>query len=98
VSSNPAEITQQLVAMVRERTGDRDALVSEPVALPGHAGLSYSFELDWRSSAGPAHEKLVIRLAPAGESRRACRRRAPGKDHGLDRGYCRASAADPMDR
>ena len=66
MSSNVAEIREQLMAMVRERTGDRDAQVSEPVALPGHAGLSYSFELDWRSSAGPAHEQLVIRLAPAG--------------------------------
>ncbi len=52
--------------MARAKTGDPGASVSEPVALPGHAGLSYSFELDWRSESGPVHEKLVIRLAPVG--------------------------------
>ena len=66
MSSNLVEINAQLIAMVRAKTGDPAAQVNEPVALPGHAGLSYSFDLDWRSSAGPAHEKLVIRLAPAG--------------------------------
>ncbi|MFI5352244.1 MAG: phosphotransferase family protein [Candidatus Binatales bacterium] len=87
MSSNLAEIRQQLVAMVRDRTGDRDALVSEPVALPGHAGLSYSFELDWRSSAGPAREKLVIRLAPAGV-------RAAGPADVARQGRIMASLAD----
>ncbi len=66
MSSNAAEIRAQLLTMVRDQTGDPHAQVSEPQPLPGHAGLSYSFELDWRSDTGPTHEQLVIRLAPAG--------------------------------
>jgi aminoglycoside phosphotransferase (APT) family kinase protein len=66
VSSGDTEIRAQLAAMVCEKTGDRDARITEPAALPGHAGLSYSFELDWRSGATPVHEQLVIRMAPAG--------------------------------
>jgi len=64
--SDASEIAAQLTALVREKTGDAAARISQPVALPGHAGQSYSFELDWRSADGPRHEKLVLRLAPAG--------------------------------
>ena len=60
------QIARQLTLLVREKTGDPDAVVGEPSALPGHAGLSYSFELTTRLSAGPRTERLVIRLAPEG--------------------------------
>jgi len=64
--SEVSEISAQLAALVREKTGDPGARCSSLVALPGHAGQSYSFELDWRAPDGPSHEKLVLRLAPAG--------------------------------
>ena len=52
---------------MREKTGDPDAAVGEPEALPGHAGLSYSFEMTAGAPAAtPRTERLVIRLAPEG--------------------------------
>ena len=64
--SEVSEISAQLEALVREKTGDPGARCGSLLALPGHAGQSYSFELDWRAPDGPSHEKLVLRLAPAG--------------------------------
>jgi len=61
-----AQISRQLLVLVREKSGDSDARVGEPSALPGHAGLSYSFELTTGVSATPQTERLVIRLAPEG--------------------------------
>ena len=61
-----ARIARQLTLLVNEKTGDPDASVGEPAALPGHAGLSYSFELTYRAGATPRTERLVIRLAPEG--------------------------------
>ncbi|MGH7915136.1 MAG: phosphotransferase family protein [Candidatus Binataceae bacterium] len=60
------QIARQLTLLVREKTGDPDALVGETNALPGHAGLSYSFDLTTSTSATPRSEQLVIRLAPEG--------------------------------
>ena len=67
-SAQNARIARQLTAFAREQTGDPDATVGEPQALPGHAGLSYSFELTARIGAPPKPqtERLVIRLAPEG--------------------------------
>lgn len=65
-SAQIAQIARQLTRLVREKTGDPDAVVGEPKALPGHAGLSYSFELTARADATPRTERLVIRLAPEG--------------------------------
>jgi aminoglycoside phosphotransferase (APT) family kinase protein len=67
-SAQNAQIARQLTAFAREQTGDPDATVGEPQALPGHAGLSYSFELTARIGAPPKPqtERLVIRLAPEG--------------------------------
>jgi aminoglycoside phosphotransferase (APT) family kinase protein len=66
-------ITRQLTALVREKTGDPVATVTGLSALPGHAGVSYSFELasHGRETAGgqpisPGVERLVVRLAPEG--------------------------------
>lgn len=61
------QIAHQLTLLVREKTGDHKAAVGEPQALPGHAGLSYSFELTAHIGATPPRtERLVIRLAPEG--------------------------------
>jgi len=65
-SAQSDRIARQLRALMRERTGDPDASVSEPIPLPGHAGLSYSFELTARVGAASRTERLVIRLAPEG--------------------------------
>jgi hypothetical protein len=35
-----SDIREPLAALVREKTGDPDARVSQPVMLPGHAGQS----------------------------------------------------------
>jgi len=65
--ASDAEIAHQLAALAQAETGDINARVNGLVALPGHAGQSYSFELAARSADGRAeHEKLVLRLAPAG--------------------------------
>src|SRR5271169_6676889 len=61
-----AQIARQLTLFVREKTGDPHAAVGEPKGLPGHAGLSYSFELTSSAGATPPTERLVIRLAPEG--------------------------------
>ncbi|MGH7987087.1 MAG: phosphotransferase family protein [Candidatus Binataceae bacterium] len=58
-----AEITRQLTALVRARTRDPHATASALIVLPGHAGQSYSFELE---RTGEPAEKLVLRLAPEG--------------------------------
>ena len=67
-SAQSAQIARQLTVLAREQTGDPDATVGEPKALPGHAGLSYSFEVTARVGAPPTPqtERLVIRLAPEG--------------------------------
>src|ERR1700736_5334540 len=59
-------IARQLTILVREKTGDSAAVAGMPAALPGHAGLSYSFEVTYRAAATPRTERLVIRLAPEG--------------------------------
>ncbi len=59
-------ITRQLTALVREKTADPRATVAGLNALPGHAGVSYSFELTSYGRRAPGVERLVIRLAPAG--------------------------------
>jgi aminoglycoside phosphotransferase (APT) family kinase protein len=68
-SAQMAQIARQLTVFVREKTGDPDVEVGEPQALPGHAGLSYSFAVTARAGATPRTprtERLVIRLAPEG--------------------------------
>lgn len=57
------EVADQLGRFVRAHVSD-DASVSALTALPGHAGLSYSFEL--ASGASIRRERLVLRLAPEG--------------------------------
>jgi aminoglycoside phosphotransferase (APT) family kinase protein len=66
-----AEIERQLRELMREKTGDPRAEVRSVAALPGHAGQSYSFDLEYhaleyRANDRPLREKLVLRLAPEG--------------------------------
>jgi aminoglycoside phosphotransferase (APT) family kinase protein len=60
------QIARQLLALAREKTGDPAATISEPAALPGHAGLSYSFELTRHKDGSARVDRLVLRLAPGG--------------------------------
>lgn len=60
------EITRQLTALVRARTGDPSARIGALTILPGHAGQSYSFELEAGAGAAARRERLVVRLAPEG--------------------------------
>jgi aminoglycoside phosphotransferase (APT) family kinase protein len=60
------EITRQLTALVRAKTGDPSARIAAVVTLPGHAGQSYSFELETGTGATAKRERLVLRLAPEG--------------------------------
>jgi aminoglycoside phosphotransferase (APT) family kinase protein len=58
-------ITEPLTRLVRAKTGDRAAQVTEVSALPGHAGFGYSFVLECSTGAQPSG-KLVLRVAPPG--------------------------------
>ena len=60
------EITRQLTALVRAKTGDSSARIGPLTTLPGHAGQSYSFELQTGAGASPKRERMVLRLAPEG--------------------------------
>jgi aminoglycoside phosphotransferase (APT) family kinase protein len=56
-------ITEPLTRLVRAKTRDGAARVTEVSALPGHAGFGYSFILERGGSSQPP-EKLVLRVAP----------------------------------
>lgn len=60
------ELAQRLKAFCRAHTADRGANVGEITALPGHAGFSWSFRLDFRESCHYVTEDLVLRLPPPG--------------------------------
>ncbi len=59
------QITEQLTRLVRAKTADAGARVSDVSALPGHAGFGYSYMLERTTGGGPAG-KLVLRVAPEG--------------------------------
>ncbi|HKN01267.1 MAG TPA: phosphotransferase family protein [Candidatus Binataceae bacterium] len=59
------EITPQITALVRAKTGDHGASVRDISPLPGHAGFGYSLVLD-RTTPGGISGKLVLRVAPEG--------------------------------
>jgi aminoglycoside phosphotransferase (APT) family kinase protein len=59
-----ANLIEALTRLVRAKTGDDGAKVTDLRALPGHAGFGYSFLLERsRTGAEPAG-KLVLRVAP----------------------------------
>src|ERR1700684_4030067 len=60
------QVTAQLTALVRAKTGDAGARAHSLESLPGHAGFSYSFILErTQRDASPAG-KFVVRIAPTG--------------------------------
>src|ERR1700684_3101074 len=60
------QVTAQLTALVRAKTGDAGARAHSLESLPGHAGFSYSFILErTQRDASPAG-KFVVRIAPPG--------------------------------
>jgi aminoglycoside phosphotransferase (APT) family kinase protein len=60
------EIARQLTALVRAETDDPSARIGALTTLPGHAGQSYSFELETGAGVATKRERLVLRLAPEG--------------------------------
>jgi aminoglycoside phosphotransferase (APT) family kinase protein len=61
-----ADLNRRLRELARAKTGDSSAEVRDVTVLPGHAGQSYSFELEYASAGGQLREQLVLRLAPEG--------------------------------
>jgi aminoglycoside phosphotransferase (APT) family kinase protein len=61
-----SDVARQLTQLVRAKTGDAAAEVHALTTLPGHAGQSYSFELEAGPPTARIREKLVLRLAPEG--------------------------------
>jgi aminoglycoside phosphotransferase (APT) family kinase protein len=59
-------IVEPLTKLVRSKTGDASARVTDVQALPGHAGFGYSFLLERGSAAAKPSGKLVLRVAPEG--------------------------------
>ncbi len=43
-----------------------DAVVSQVEIMPGHAGLSFGFRVDYQENGRPRHESLVMRIPPKG--------------------------------
>jgi aminoglycoside phosphotransferase (APT) family kinase protein len=60
------QISAQLTTLMRAKTGDAGATVSEITALPGHAGFGYSYILARSSADASPRGKLVLRVAPEG--------------------------------
>ena len=60
------QIAWQLRRLVRAKTGDAGAEVSDIQTLPGHAGFSYSFVLRRSQPDARPAGKLVVRIAPEG--------------------------------
>src|SRR5215510_8116107 len=44
----------------------KDAVVSQVEVMPGHAGLSFGFRVDYQDNGQPRNESLVMRLPPKG--------------------------------
>src|SRR5206468_11922781 len=60
------DIVEPLTKLVRAKTADARARVTDVQALPGHAGFGYSFLLERGSAAAKPSGKLVLRVAPEG--------------------------------
>src|ERR1035437_6851840 len=63
---NFEQVTAQLTALVRAKTGDSRARAHSLESLPGHAGFSYSFILERIASDAAPAGKFVVRIAPPG--------------------------------
>jgi aminoglycoside phosphotransferase (APT) family kinase protein len=60
------QVTAQLTALVRAKTGDSGARAHSLESLPGHAGFSYSFILERSERDATPAGKFVVRIAPPG--------------------------------
>jgi aminoglycoside phosphotransferase (APT) family kinase protein len=60
------QVTAQLTALVRAKTGDAGARAHSLESLPGHAGFSYSFILEHSDPGAKPAGKYVVRIAPPG--------------------------------
>src|ERR1700676_1872377 len=60
------QVTAQLTALVRAKTGDADSRAHSLESLPGHAGFSYSFILERSDPAARPAGKDVVAIAPPG--------------------------------
>lgn len=58
------QVTAQLTALVRAKTGDAGARAHSLESLPGHAGFSYSFVLERSAPDARPSGKYVVRIAP----------------------------------
>ena len=63
---NFEQVTAQLTALVRAKTGDSRARAHSLESLPGHAGFSYSFILERIAPDAAPAGKFVVRIAPSG--------------------------------
>ena len=63
---NFEQVTAQLTALVRAKTGDAGARAHSLQSLPGHAGFSYSFILERGAPRATPAGKFVMRIAPPG--------------------------------
>jgi len=66
MAENIEQITAHTTALVRAKTADPAARVTEVTPLPGHAGFGYSFVLTRSVAAAQPAGKLVLRVAPEG--------------------------------
>lgn len=64
--ASEGDIARQLTELVRAKTGDPAATARALAPLPGHAGQSYSFELEETVDGRRTSSRLVLRLAPEG--------------------------------
>lgn len=58
------DLHARLVPFSRAMTGDAGATVSGVEVMPGHAGFSYGFTVEYTASGGPRCESFVLRLPP----------------------------------
>ncbi len=58
-------LQRQLQEFARAHYG-ADSVVSQVEVMPGHAGLSFGFRVDYQEGGQPRNESLVVRLPPKG--------------------------------
>jgi aminoglycoside phosphotransferase (APT) family kinase protein len=64
--ADTARITEPLTALLRAKTGDGGARVTDVRPLPGHAGFGYGFVLERSRADAKPSGRLVLRVAPEG--------------------------------
>ncbi len=60
------DLRERLLVFARAQTGDPRATVTEVEVMPGHAGFSYGFTMQYRAGGGDRAESFVMRLPPPG--------------------------------